>query len=195
MLGAHIVLLTSSSGRYLAVDGIRAGLSGRPHAEPGRWGTAVVVGLYSIAGSLRGPTRCERPPDRHLQPRGGPGRLQPRRRPRHRRRWWSPPGVRTHRCRRGIRGSRARVGRGNPHAGPGRFTDRFLGGGGTSTALPPHHGTRGVRPSQDLGLNSSRTHPCADPPAPGAPVTTAIAAAKSVDVHVGRCWRGITWIR
>ncbi len=61
MLGAHIVLLTSSSGRYLAVDGIRAGLSGGRTLSRVAGGTAVVVGLYSIAGSFGDPLAANGP--------------------------------------------------------------------------------------------------------------------------------------
>lgn len=61
MLGAHIALLASSSGRYLAVDGIRAGLSDGRTLSRVAGGTAVVVGLYSITGSFGDPLAANGP--------------------------------------------------------------------------------------------------------------------------------------
>lgn len=61
MLGAHIVLLTSSSGRYLAVDGIRAGLSDGRTLTRVAGGTAVVAGLYSVIRSFGDPLAANGP--------------------------------------------------------------------------------------------------------------------------------------
>jgi len=61
MLGAHVALLTSSSGRYLAIDGIRAGLGdGRTLARVAG-GTAVVAGLYSVVRSFGDPLAANGP--------------------------------------------------------------------------------------------------------------------------------------
>ena len=61
MIGAHIALLTSSSGRYLAVDGIRAGLTrGRTLARVAG-GTAIVAGLYSVIRSFDDPLAANGP--------------------------------------------------------------------------------------------------------------------------------------
>ncbi len=55
MIGAHIALLTSSSGRYLAVDAVRARISdGRTLARVAG-GVAVAVGLVGVVGSLGDP--------------------------------------------------------------------------------------------------------------------------------------------
>jgi len=61
MLGAHIALLTSSSGRYLAVDGIRAGLSDGRTLSRVAGGTAVVAGLYSVVRSFGDPLAANGP--------------------------------------------------------------------------------------------------------------------------------------
>ncbi len=61
MLGAHIALLTSSSGRYLAVDGIRAGLGDGRTLGRLAGGTAVVAGLYSVLKSLGDPLAANGP--------------------------------------------------------------------------------------------------------------------------------------
>lgn len=55
MIGAHIVLLLSSSGRVLAVDAVRAGLtSGRTLGRT--WGVvALLTGLYAVAVSFGDP--------------------------------------------------------------------------------------------------------------------------------------------
>lgn len=61
MLGAHIALLTSSSGRHLAVDAVRARLSdGRTLARVGG-GVALVVGLFSVVGSFGDPLAANGP--------------------------------------------------------------------------------------------------------------------------------------
>jgi hypothetical protein len=61
MIGAHLVLLGSSSGRLLAVDGVRAGVS--PARSVGQvWGSlTVLVGLYSVARSLADPLASRGP--------------------------------------------------------------------------------------------------------------------------------------
>jgi len=62
MIGAHALILFSSAGRVLAVDGVRAGLPSRRTLGL-VWGVlTVLVGAYSVLGSLgdplatRGPT-------------------------------------------------------------------------------------------------------------------------------------------
>lgn len=55
MVGGHIVLLTASSGRYLAVDAVRARLSdGRTLARVAA-GVALAAGLYGVLGSFGDP--------------------------------------------------------------------------------------------------------------------------------------------
>ncbi|MEO5608791.1 MAG: hypothetical protein ABIQ61_07895 [Ornithinibacter sp.] len=61
MLGAHIALLTSSSGRYLAVDGIRARLTDGRTVARLAGGTAVVAGLYSVLKSFGDPLAANGP--------------------------------------------------------------------------------------------------------------------------------------
>ena len=56
MIGAHAVLLSSSAGRVLAVDAVRAGLAGSRQSLGRVWGViAVLVGLVSLVGSLDDP--------------------------------------------------------------------------------------------------------------------------------------------
>ena len=55
MIGAHLVILFSSAGRVLSVDGVRAGLS-RGRALVQVWGgLSVLVGLVTILGSIDDP--------------------------------------------------------------------------------------------------------------------------------------------
>jgi len=55
MIGAHAVILFSSAGRVLAVDGVRAGLPSRRTLGL-VWGVlTVLIGAYSVLGSLGDP--------------------------------------------------------------------------------------------------------------------------------------------
>lgn len=61
MIGAHLVLLASSSGRVLAVDGVRAGTSS-PRNLGQVWGSlTVLVGTYSVARSFGDPLAARGP--------------------------------------------------------------------------------------------------------------------------------------
>ena len=61
MIGAHVVVLFSSAGRMLAVDGVRAGLpTGRTLGTV--WGSlTVLVGLYTAVASLGDPLASKGP--------------------------------------------------------------------------------------------------------------------------------------
>ncbi|MGC1207266.1 MAG: hypothetical protein WA880_04860 [Ornithinimicrobium sp.] len=61
MIGAHVVLLFASSGRYLAVDGLRARVSSATTLGQVWGGLAVVVGLYSAALSFGDPLASRGP--------------------------------------------------------------------------------------------------------------------------------------
>lgn len=61
MIGAHAVILLSSAGRVLAVDGVRAGLPGR-RALGRFWGvTTTLVGLFCALASLGDPLAASGP--------------------------------------------------------------------------------------------------------------------------------------
>ncbi len=61
MIGAHLALLSTSPGRYVAVDAVRAGLSdGRTLARVAG-GVAVVAGLYSVVAGLDDPLAADGP--------------------------------------------------------------------------------------------------------------------------------------
>ncbi len=61
MIGAHVLLLVSASGRFGAVDAVRAGVA-RPRTLAQVWGVgAVVVGLYSVVRSFGDPLAARGP--------------------------------------------------------------------------------------------------------------------------------------
>ena len=61
MIGAHVLILFSSAGRALAVDGVRAGLPTRRTLAL-VWGLlSVLVGVFSVLGSLGDPLAARGP--------------------------------------------------------------------------------------------------------------------------------------
>ncbi|MEO6411304.1 MAG: hypothetical protein ABIO48_01845 [Pedococcus sp.] len=135
MLGAHIALLTSSSGRYLAVDGIRAGLSDGRTLSRLAGGTAVVVGLYSVVRSFGDPLAANGPQIGTSSLEVGLG-------------GFNLVGGLVIAIVGGLLLASERTGAATAYGAVGLalvaallmrvqagFTDRFLGGGGTSTAL------------------------------------------------------------
>ncbi len=61
MIGAHLVILFSSAGRVLAVDGVRSGLPLRRTLALGWGGLGVLVGAYSVLGSFSDPLAARGP--------------------------------------------------------------------------------------------------------------------------------------
>ncbi len=61
MIGAHVVILLSSAGRVLGVDGVRAGLPIRRTLGLCWGGLTVLVGLYSVLGSFGDPLATRGP--------------------------------------------------------------------------------------------------------------------------------------
>jgi uncharacterized membrane protein YphA (DoxX/SURF4 family) len=61
MIAAHLALLSSSPGRYLAVDAVRAGLSDGRTVARVAGGVAVVAGLYSTIRGLGDPLAANGP--------------------------------------------------------------------------------------------------------------------------------------
>ena len=61
MIGAHLALLASAPGRYLAVDAVRAGLSDGRALGRVAGAIAVVAGLYSVVRGLGDPLAANGP--------------------------------------------------------------------------------------------------------------------------------------
>ncbi len=61
MIGAHVALLASSSGRYLAVDAIRAGLDHGRTLGRVAGGVALAAGLVGVLGSFGDPLAASGP--------------------------------------------------------------------------------------------------------------------------------------